>query len=273
MLGAMVSRFSIYKNAADKDDILVDFLNVDEMEEFKNFSGKKFLRYGEKITYDPKDLQSFTLTPFKIPEIMNYQGFAMVIDPDIFAVTDIAELFSLDLGNNVLAARAKRGAWDTSVMLLDCSKLKHWNINRILDDLANFRIDYGDWMTLHNEGPILELPPEWNSWDELNEKTKLLHTTRRVTQPWKTGLPIDFRWNEMGKIFGLISKRWLFQKIGKLPHYYQPHPNKQIESFFFSLLKEAVDKKNISYGSIQEEIKKGHIRPDAIRLLESTNLA
>ena len=33
---------------------------------------------------------------------------------------------------------------------------------------------------------------EWNDFDQLNEKTRMLHTTRRKHQPWKTGLPIDY---------------------------------------------------------------------------------
>ena len=36
------------------------------------------------------------------------------------------------------------------------------------------------------------LEPGWNDFDHLGPGTKLLHNTRRMTQPWKTGLPVDF---------------------------------------------------------------------------------
>ena len=33
---------------------------------------------------------------------------------------------------------------------------------------------------------------EWNDFDKLTPATKMIHNTRRKTQPWKSGLPVDF---------------------------------------------------------------------------------
>jgi hypothetical protein len=33
------------------------------------------------------------------------------------------------------------------------------------------------------------LDKSWNDLDVLNQKTKMLHTTKRWTQPWKAALP------------------------------------------------------------------------------------
>ena len=33
------------------------------------------------------------------------------------------------------------------------------------------------------------LENSWNDLDVLNSNTRMLHTTRRWTQPWKAGLP------------------------------------------------------------------------------------
>ena len=54
--------------------------------------------------------------------------------------------------------------------------------------------DYRTWMSLSYEDPgtIGAFEPEWNDFDHLGPGTKLLHNTRRMTQPWKTGLPVDF---------------------------------------------------------------------------------
>ena len=46
-----------------------------------------------------------------------------------------------------------------------------------------------------------------NVWDNINEKTTLLHTTNRLTQPWKEGLDIDF------KIY--VSKMNYFKNLTK----------------------------------------------------------
>jgi hypothetical protein len=56
------------------------------------------------------------------------------------------------------------------------------------------KLDYEDWIILANEPRenIGFLESEWNDFDRLTPRTKMLHNTRRITQPWKTGLPIDF---------------------------------------------------------------------------------
>ena len=52
----------------------------------------------------------------------------------------------------------------------------------------------GEWMALLDEPRtgfgLFE--DEWNHFDTLNERTKLLAQLGEVTQPWKTGLPVDF---------------------------------------------------------------------------------
>ncbi|NJR44898.1 MAG: hypothetical protein HC775_03300 [Hyellaceae cyanobacterium CSU_1_1] len=84
--------------------------------------------------------------------------------------------------------------YGTSVMLLDCSKLTHWQWEKQIAEMFDFKRDYQPWTRLwmEAENSIGLLEEEWNHLDTLNEQTKLLHNTRRETQPWKTGLPIDF---------------------------------------------------------------------------------
>jgi hypothetical protein len=57
----------------------------------------------------------------------------------------------------------------------------------------------------------------------------------RMTQPWRTGLPIDFTWNPVPKFFGVIPRFWVHR-----PKKYQPHPDSQIEKLFFVLAQEAL---------------------------------
>jgi lipopolysaccharide biosynthesis glycosyltransferase len=101
-IGAILSKFSIERFLSDKE-ISVEYINVDQLPVFKNFVGKKYLRNGKEMVYNPNDLQSFTLSRFMPPELMNYSGRAVVIDPDIFSIKDISSLFTLDLKGSPIA--------------------------------------------------------------------------------------------------------------------------------------------------------------------------
>ena len=72
------------------------------------------------------DLQSFTPLRFMPPELMGYQGRAIVIDPDVFAVGDIFELLTPrhgGQGDHVPRPRKGPKNLASAVMLLDCAKL------------------------------------------------------------------------------------------------------------------------------------------------------
>ncbi|HEY4502319.1 MAG TPA: hypothetical protein VJH21_00615 [Candidatus Paceibacterota bacterium] len=260
LLGARLAKFAIEKNASKP--IHIEILNVDELPIFKKLNGKEYLFNETEIrVYDDTDLQYFTLTRFMPPEQMQFSGRAVVIDPDIFALTNIHTLLEHDMGEHAILACSKKGAWDSSVMLLDCEKLLHWRIADIIERLVTKKIDYTTIMTLQKEN-VEELERAWNSLDELNDHTKMLHTTNRLTQPWKTGLPIDFTRNKMQKFFGIIPRELIHKLLGKYQTRYQQHPNKDIETFFFELTKDALRCGAITKDYVQHEIESGHVRPD-----------
>lgn len=262
ILGAKLAEFAIRKYHP-KNDIAIRIINVDDLDIFKAFSGHTYRRKGILVKYDRLDLQSFTLTRFMPPEMNGFDDLAIVIDPDIFALTDIQELFNSDMHGKAIMACAKKDAYDSSVMLLDCSKLKHWNIKTILSLLSEKKMDYHKLMTLSYERKnIAELSRIWNSLDYLDSNTKMLHTTERLTQPWKTGLKIDFTRHNSGKIFGIIPRNLILKLRGKYPSRYQEHPDKNIQKFFFNLTKEALESGFVKQSEIDQEIRLGHIRPD-----------
>lgn len=263
-IGAVLAKFAIERSLPKDSPIKVEILNVDSLEEFKNFSGKKYLRGGKEISYDPKDLQSFTLSRFMPPELMGYKGRSIVIDPDIFAIGDITALMNMDLEGKPLAACKKKDAWDTSVMVMDNEKLKHWKITDFLKALENKQTDYVEIMSLKFEPEIKELSRNWNSLDELKPETKMLHTTNRLTQPWRTGLLIDFTINPMPKIFGIIPREPIHKLLGKYPTHYQPHPDKKIEEWFFSLVRNSLKSGAVTKEDITKEISAGHVRKDLL---------
>lgn len=268
LLGAKLAKYAIERGLRAKGSIPVEIVNVDREPMFKAFAGKRYLRQGREVVYDPADLQSFTLTRFLPPERMGFQGQAVVIDPDIFVLGDLTELFDLGTAGKAIAACRKKDAWDSSVMLLDCAKLGHWKVGEWLKEMEARRLDYDTVMTLKADiDDVREIPRVWNSLDELASGTKLLHTTGRLTQPWKTGLPIDFTRNPMPKLLGLIPREPIHRLLGKYPTTYQPHPDRKIEAFFFALAKDALRDGAVTRAELDEEVRLKHVRPDLMEKL------
>lgn len=273
MLGAKLSRYSFEKEAGPNRSFTVELMVAEEMPELQAFVGKTYLISGGRVmtaTFD--DLQSFTLTRLKPPELMGYSGRAIVVDPDIFALpgTNLDELFNLDLQNNDLAAcRKDNGEWESSMIVLDCAKLKHWRLSTILTDLEAKKFDYSHFIRFRGGEQILVLPWIWNSMDKINSDSKVLHTTRRLTQPWKTGLPIDFTRKPMPKLFGFVPREPLYKLIGRYPTRYLPHPNPAVVDFFFSLAKNALKDGAITETDILDEMAQGNVRPDFFDVLRT----
>jgi hypothetical protein len=268
-LGALVSAHSFRRNACDPNAFEVRLLEAKNFPELQT-TGRSFRRAGHLRAWDPDDLQSFTPLRFAVPDVMDHQGLALVVDPDVFAVADMAELFARDLQGKAIWCRPRPGHNDsadylaTSVMLLDCAKLPHWRFAEDLEALWSHRLDYIDWIELRGEdrSTIGLLGSEWNDFDRLTPETRLLHTTKRRTQPWKTGLPVDYTLRE-GGIAGLaIPIRRLFTPR------YRPHPDPNQEAYFYALLAEGLDTGSIDRADVEREIALGHVRPDSLSLVD-----
>lgn len=274
--GAIVSAHSLRRASATPDAFDVKIIDTRDYPYFREYDGKNYLRDGQQRPWLFEDLQSFTPSRFMPPELMGYEGRAIVVDPDIFAVADIMELFNFDMKDKsvILYQRPRPdGGIDfmTSCMLMDCAKLKHWNVEESFKKMFTNEVDYDDWLNLKLEDPntIGELPPVWNHFDTLTPETKMLHTTHRRTQPWKTGLPVDFKL-EMQPAYKrkLIDlQRAIFGKpiICKR---YKVHPDPRQERLFFGLLKECLANGEITKEQLQEEMKQDHVRHDAFKVME-----
>jgi hypothetical protein len=226
------------------------------------------------------DLQSFTPLRFMPPELMGYAGRAVVIDPDVFALGDIADLLERDMQGKSIVVRAKPGSkareglMASSVMLLDCAKLRHWKTEETFGKMFTREVDYMDWIGLCLEDPATlgRLEAEWNDIDHLDTNTKLIHNSKRWTQPWKTGLPIDFVPGDRTRAFPPIgylrrARRKLFGDYGLLGRY-KAHPDPKQEAFFFGMLRGCLEAGEISEAFIREEMAQNHVRHDAFEVLD-----
>lgn len=281
--GAIVAEHALRRYSRHNDKFDVTIMHTRDYPFFAAREGQTYLRDGVKRIWLNDDLQSFTPTRFMPPELMGYEGKAVVIDPDIFAAVDIWELLTRDMSGKAVMCRMRSGPkgyidkmYASSVMLLDCSKLEHWQVEKQFNSMFEFKLDYQPWIGLRNEDPetIGMLEKEWNDFDQFSLNTKMLHTTRRKTQPWKTGLPTDWRPAEKFRLFPPIgwlmrARRHLFGEYGLLGNY-KPHPDQNQEIFFFGLLKECVEQGKISESFLREEMAKNHVRHDAFEVLERT---
>ncbi len=278
-LGAVVAEHALRRNSRHNERFAVRIMPVEDFPSLQQREGQRFRRGGEWRIWRNDDLQSFTPLRFAPPELMGYQGRALVIDPDVFAQGDVWELLSRDMGGHAILCRAKTGrkgrtgAFATSVMLLDCARLRHWDLERDFGALFRGERDYMDWIGLHLEDPasVGPLEPEWNDFDHLGPQTRMLHNTKRWTQPWKTGLPVDFRPADSFRLFP--PRHWLrrarralfgdYRFAGR----YRRHPDPAQERFFFGLLGECLATGAIDEARLRAEIASHHLRPDAFEVL------
>jgi hypothetical protein len=270
LVGAIVSQHSLKRNSKSPDAFDVKILQQEDHAFFREFEGRKYLYAQGHRTWRNDDLQSFTPTRFMPPELMGYQGRAVVIDPDVFAVGDVNELLTRDMQGKAVMAKRRAGHNGrddyiaSSVMLLDCAKLTHWKVREQFASMFEGKLDYEDWIVLANEKreTIGFLEPEWNDFDRLTAQTKMLHNTKRRTQPWKAGLPIDFTTR-----IPLISKI-LPQNGVRMWGKYKRHADPRQEELFFAFVRECLENGSLSEKLLREEMAANHVRHDAFELVK-----
>lgn len=280
IVGALVSKYSFERFAADPSAFEVRLIETPNYGWMKDFEGRLYLRDGLQRKWLNEDLQSFTVLRFAPPELTNYQGRSLVVDPDVFCISNVNELLDRDMQGKAIMARHRAGTkqdvWASSVMLLDGAKLTHWNVRKNFEEMFEFKRDYMKWITLQLEpqDSIGLLETVWNDFDKLTPETRMIHNTKRQTQPWKSGLPVDFRAPESKDAFTPKNiyhrvRRALFGEYG-LMGTYKPHPDPNQERLFFGLLRECYDKGIVTEAMIRHEMKHNHVRHDALELMRRT---
>jgi hypothetical protein len=279
-LGALVAEYALRRNSPNSDRFDVRIMYYDDFPILKAHEGKKYLRDGSWRVWVRDDLQSFTPTRFLPPELMGYRGRSLVIDPDVFALADVWELLSRDMEGKAIFCRPKsgskgrKGAYASSVMVLDNAKLTHWRFEENFHAMFEGKRDYMPWVSLKYEDPetIGLFGREWNDFDHLDSHTRMLHNTKRKTQPWKTGLPVDFRAADTFQLFPprhwfRRARRALFGDYG-LAGRYKEHPDPKQVALFFGLVRECLEQGIVTEELLREEMANNHLRHDAFELIE-----
>ena len=261
LISAKVSKSFILKfSSLHASDI--NIINEKDFSELDAIKDNFYMRNGKWELLKKNDLQRFTFLRFLVPSLMNYTGKALVIDPDIFLVKPGIENLDKLIKNNDLLCRKgiRKGTFATSLMYMDCTKLRSWDMKKIINNLISGDEDYDNLINLRDHRLKLGvLDSSWNDFDNLNKDTIFLHTTQKVTQPWRKGLPLN---SYIPPILGFI-KRDLFYKILNKPlNVGVEHPNNAINKLFLSQLKVCVENNIISNSELKTAIDYGYIRDD-----------
>ena len=260
-LAAKVSMYSFVKFGFKN----VELLKLHNNEILRQNFGKKYLRNGKLVTFDPNDLQSFTFLRFLPPKLIN-NGFCLVVDPDVFVVSDPGKINDyMGSSNFQIFCTKKNLKFRSEVMLINCNNnFKLWNFDKIIEDIFSQKIDYNKLINLDfiEEKKIGLLGPSFNSLDQIYKDTILLHTSNRITQPWKEGLNIDFTVsaskyiyckNLIKKIVGLKHNEKIFEKK------YKAHPNENVNSFVKKVFLEAYENNYFNKKELDYSLKNDYI--------------
>jgi len=267
-IGAKVSKQSIINRSSfTAEDITI--LNESDYPDLKIFFSLPYMRRGKMIDHEKNDMQSFTLLRFMIPQLMSYTGRALVIDPDIFLVRDgLESLRDFPMVDCPIYARKglTKGSWGSSVMLLNCQQLQHWKLSKFIEQMHEGLLDYDSLINLKTEEKkIAVLENQWNEYDVIKENTILLHTTEKITQPWRVGLKLNAA---IKPLFSIFPRAPIYRLFGKNLTIGRQHPQKAVTSFFMKELAHCLNNGAILRHEIDQAIEKNFIRKDIYLELE-----
>lgn len=187
---------------------------------------------------------NFGFVRFQIPSLCNFTGRAIYLDADQLVLADIADLDSVldNSGHSIALVDSPEGYFGnrrvprhlhTSVMVLDCAKLQHWDGDTMFHNVVPNKskknpgqIHYRDFMNLvwEDRASIKALDPGWNHFNIINQNTKLVHFSHVNSQPWK-------------------------------------RPGHRLSKFWGMWLKQAIKAGFVSRMKLVAEVLKGHIHP------------
>jgi len=239
-----------------------EYLNFEDNKFLNHYLGHSYLRKGKNCIFKD-DLQSFTILRFLAPQINKYKEKILVIDPDVFALKDPSHMINL-ISNFDIACTFRNNFPRSEVMLINANKV-NWKFEDICKKMFNKQIDYTKLINLSFDEnlQVKKIKSDYNSIDIVNDETILLHTSNRITQPWKEGLKINFEVHNLRsrdyvkyylrKIFNLkLNNDLISDKFIK-------HPNDKVYTIVKNLFHEAIKENFIDNQEIEEAISKGYI--------------
>jgi len=281
VVAAKVSAYSLKSRSQHADLFDVRILRLEDCPNLYCREGQRFSWWEDSKpqAWRRKDYASFHLLRRMVPALMGYTGRALVIDPDVFAVGDVYDLLSRDMEGKAIVCRERpygrngRTLYSSAVMLLDCERLTSWEPEREIEGLFSGRLQLGPLIALLDveAGEIGLLEEEWNDFDRLSPRTKLLHNTEVATQPWRTGLRSNHQ-GHVPQVPSWLAWPWLramyvLSRGRRKPLRHRSHSDTRQERLFFTLLDECVKAGQISTEALKKAVAQKYVRSDLFERL------
>jgi len=165
----------------------------------------------------------FGFVRFTVPDLCGYCGTGIYMDADQLVLGDVAELagqlqspHAIGIVRNIegtFAGQPVAPRNETSVMVLDCARLRDWDPGTMFDVVVPNteqpgpgQVRYKDFIRLAWVDPALiqSIDPRWNHYNMVRDDTRLIHFSHVREQPWKRPAhPMTALWEE-----------WLHEAMG-----------------------------------------------------------
>ena len=277
-IGALVSLHSMQRNSRHADKFDVKLIEYEAHKDFfGKYEGREYNRDGDKRVWDAEDLQSFTPLRFMPPELMGYEGKAVVVDPDVFAIGDVWELLARDMGGKPVMCRT-RGTpphFASSVMLLDCAKLRHWRLAEGLRRAVHRRARVQDL-----DEPGLRAEGQHRADRARVERLRQAHAQDQ-DDPQHPAQDAALEVGPAGRLHSGRAqppqpgdavnrlRRKLFGTYAFLGAYKEP-PGRAPDAALLRLAKEALENGLVSESVVKEHMAANHVRHDAFDVIKRT---
>jgi hypothetical protein len=141
--------------------------------------------YGTSALLRRMNVTGFSYVRFAAPELAGHQGVAIYMDSDMIVFRDPLDLLKIPFGD----AAVLRTRHQTSLLVYDCERLKHWKSEEILSRLEVGKHKYHELMdTLCEPKVAATIPVYWNHLDVYHRGTTgILHYSDITSQPWTWG--------------------------------------------------------------------------------------
>jgi len=158
----------------------------------------------------------FGFVRFLVPSLCDYRGIGIYLDADQLVLGDVADLAALLRPPHAIGiVRDIEGTFagqpvaprnETSVMVLDCARLKDWDPETMFEPVVPNdaepgpgQMRYKDFIRLAWVDPALiqAIDPRWNHYNTVHDDTRLIHFSHVREQPWKRPEhPMTALWKE-----------------------------------------------------------------------------
>ena len=280
-LGALVSLHSMRRNSRHADEFDVKLIEYETYQDFfAKYEGRTYSRDGDNRVWDNDDLQSFTPLRFMPPELMGYEGRAVVVDPDVFAVRTSGSCCRRDMQGKAIMCRQRGRRRRRLRLQRHAARLRQAQAlaaaRRISTRCSRCKRDYKDWMNLGYEdqdtiGAVRARVERFRQADRRDQDDPQYAAQDAAVEDRPAGRLHPGR--EQPAQPGDAVQPPAAQAVRRVRAFlgnYKAHPDERQTQLFFGYLKECLANGLVTEALVKEHMAANHVRHDAFEVIERT---